>query len=116
MSIIKMTGSRRGMVHREPAPGQPIFPVEEERWTCIAHEHDGVTDESQIGRRTITRTARFAFKADALVWLQQQAKEGFTWETDRHGEPRLSNVATNYSGPTDAPGNCWGITVTKDAP
>lgn len=83
--------------------------VEEMCWTCIAAEEDGVIAVDQIGRRTQERYVRFAFKAQAETWAEEQQAEGFT-----AGDP--VPCATLYFGPTDSPSNCWSISAQKELP
>lgn len=84
--------------------------VVEETWTTIAADRDGEVLPDEIGRRTVTRRAHFAFRAEAEAWLADQEKEGFKIPDGFSG---IAPCATRYFGPTDAPTNCWSVNVEK---
>lgn len=88
--------------------------VTEENWTCIAASHEDdegyeIVDEAKIGERTITRRVYFAYRAEAEAWLREQEAEGFA--PGMCGG--IMSAATFYHGPTDAPGNCWSVSVER---
>jgi hypothetical protein len=85
-----------------------IGTVSTERATTIAADVDGVVQTELIGQVTERRRAQFAYRAEADQWAADMTAEGFTvtW---------IASAAVNYFGPTDAPGNCWSVTVEKPA-
>ena len=81
--------------------------VTEEHWTTLSAERNGVVQPEQIGKRTTTRRAYFAYRTEAEAWIRQQAVEGFV-------STGVASAATFYFGPTDAPGNCWAASVERE--
>lgn len=90
------------------------------RWRTIAAdlEVDGVIvpQPEKIGQVTEEISAYFAFKSEALEWAAGLEASGEGWTapdgTDDGygpGTAGLSSAAISYYGPTDAPGNCWGM-------
>lgn len=81
--------------------------VEEQIWTVIAADTDGEIDHEEIGKRVRTRRVYFAYRDEALAWIVEQERQGFTCESGPVA------AATFYFGPTDSPSNCWSAEVTK---
>jgi hypothetical protein len=85
-----------------------IGTVRTERWRAVAADVDGVPQPELIGKVTERRTAQFAYRAEGEQWANDQAAEGFelAW---------FASAAVSYYGPTDAPGNCWSVTMERPA-
>jgi surface antigen len=85
-----------------------IGKVETVRWTVVVAELDGVPQPEMAGKTTERRAAQFAYRAEGEQWAAEQAAEGFevAW---------FASAAVSYYGPTDAPGNCWSVTVERVA-
>jgi hypothetical protein len=96
-SIIRMTGATRSL----PIPADPTRPIKvnEGTWRLVVS-----SDETAPARRLV-REAWFAFRRDAEAWAKTQ--DGFEWDG------YLASCATNYFGPTDAPANCWFVSVER---
>lgn len=75
------------------------------RWVTIAAEVDEVPRPDLVGQVRETRSANFAYRAEANEWLATQEAEGFTGT--------VAALATSYYGPTDAPSNCWSVSVER---
>jgi predicted double-glycine peptidase len=82
--------------------------VEEQEWTVIAADSDGVILEDEIGKRHRRRRTHFAFHEEALAWVAAHEKDG--WKLS--GDP--CPCATAFFGPTDSPSNCWSVEVEKE--
>ena len=83
-----------------------IGTVTEENWRTIAADIDGIPQPEKINQVTTSRRALFAYHAEAQQWILDQAAEGF-------GDAVIASAAVSYFGPTDAPGNCWSVTVER---
>lgn len=77
-----------------------------ETWRTVAADIDGIPQPEKINQLTATRRALFAYRAEAEKWAADQEAEGF-------GETVIASAAVSYFGPTDAPGNCWSVTVER---
>jgi len=82
--------------------------VTTEEWRTVALEIDGVPQVNQAGTVTERATARFAWSAEAHEWIAAMAAEGYS-------DAVIASAAVSYFGPTDAPGNCWSVTVERVA-
>ena len=90
-----------------------IGEVTENLWRLIAIDTDGIVtadDEKRIGEVRIERSAYFAYRAEAEDWRDAQIAEGFQTVFGGDG---LGSAAVSYYGPTDAPGNCWSVSMEK---
>ena len=100
MSTIRMIGPVRTTTE--------MGKVEEQTWTTIAADIDGVVQNEKIGEQTRTRHIYFAWREEAEAWLAEQEAEGWS---KRHGP---TSTATAYFGDTDSPGNCWSCEVERE--
>lgn len=100
MSTIRMVGPR--------VTTAVMGEVVEQEWTTLAAELDGVPQESEVGKRYLTRNVKLAFFDECGSWLAEQYAQGF-W---LHWGP--APCATAYFGPTDSSSNCWSIEVVKE--
>lgn|SRR5487761_1186702 len=83
-----------------------IGQVREENWRTVAADTDGIPQPEKINQVTTRRQALFAYRAETAQWIAEQEAEGF-------GGPVIASAAVSYFGPTDAPGNCWSVTVER---
>lgn len=97
---VRMVGPRRST--------KVMGEVEEQVWTTLAADVDGVVQEQEIGKHHRTRHIYFAFCEEAEAWLIEQEAEGWSL---RHGP---TACATAYFGETDSPSNCWSCEVEKE--
>lgn len=89
-----------------------IGTVRETVWRTVALEIDGIPQPEAVNQLTIHREAYFAYRAEAVEWLEEQEAEGFERTFSGDG---IGSAAMSYFGPTDAPGNCWSVDVSKIA-
>jgi hypothetical protein len=85
-----------------------IGTVSTETWRTVAADVDNVPQPGEVNKLTERRTAQFAYRAEGEQWVRDMAAEGFA-------ESWFASAAVSYFGPTDAPGNCWSVTVEKPA-
>lgn len=83
-----------------------IGTVREESWRTIAADIDGIPQPQLVNQVTTRRETLFAYRAEADQWAAGQQAEGF-------GDPVIASAAVAYFGPTDAPGNCWSVSVER---
>jgi len=86
-----------------------IGQVSEERWRTVAADIDGIPQPEKINQVHTSRRAMFAYRAEAELWIIGQAAEGFN-------DAVIASAAVSYFGPTDAPGNCWSVTIERLEP
>jgi hypothetical protein len=83
-----------------------IGQVEIANWRTVAADVDGVPQPEKIGQLTEQRRALFAYRSEVELWINEMAAQGFD-------DFIIASAATSYFGPTDAPGNCWSVTVER---
>lgn len=87
--------------------GQP----ESSNWITVAADIDDVPQPGELGKLRTERRCLFAYRDAAEQWIIEQAAEGYA---PAEGSTGIASCATlAYTGPTDAPGNCWSVTVEK---
>ena len=78
---------------------------EASEWVTIAADTDDVPQPGEIGKLRTELSARFAYRAEADTWLAEMQRGGY--------DGTIASCACSYYGPTDAPGNCWSVSVSK---